>query len=512
MDVISCRRSRVSHCPTIVHKISGEDYFSRHTRVGEETRYIELIASTVGHVLPHTVDSSRNSEVIHAGVYSCISLQLPRLSLTIKLTLVSPYWLGLYYPSDSLKTRLCLRGRQLLYDYCNDPSTSVPYRQTGKLVVASEPSQVPYLESLHSKAQSLLLSDPPPWASSSTSPRRFGENTITLPTKLISGSEARSMEPRLSPSIQAALLSPSTGILDSHSFMESLEKDITETEGGELAYSTRVVRVDPYEPSPWSEFREDGWVVQAITGADGSATSPSAEDVETDSMLARTLINASGLAGPLVLNSLISKLGDERNMIPIFHAKGSYASYKGPGVDGISHLIYPCPETAATQDKAEKKGEAGAGFQSLGTHLTLDLEGNVRFGPDLEWISPTASAFSESQSDDETADFWMRHLVPDDSRLVQMYEAVRRYLPDVVQEGFKPDYVGIRPKLVGPGGGFQDFVLRMDHSSDFLRSSGGKKAGGSGGQMISLLGIESPGLTASLGIAEMVEGMLARRG
>lgn len=287
-----------------------------------------------------------------------------------------------------------------------------------------------------------------------------------------------------------------------------------ETEGGELAYSTRVVRVDPYEHSPGSEYREAGWVVQAVTGAEGSATSCSAKDVETDSMLARTLINASGLSGPLILNSLIAKLGDgERKMIQMFHAKGSYASYKGPGVDGVSHLIYPCPDTAAKQDKIEKKSQEGAGFQSLGTHLTLDLEGNARFGPDLEWISPPASAFSDSQSDEETADFWTRHLVPDDSRLIQMYEAVRQYLPDVVREGFKPDYVGIRPKLVGPGGGFQDFVFRMDHSSDFLRSTGGMKAGGGGvGQMISLLGIESPGLTASLGIAEMVEGMLERRG
>ncbi|THH18024.1 hypothetical protein EW146_g2900 [Bondarzewia mesenterica] len=386
----------------------------RHTRVGEET-------------------SSRNSEVIHAG---------------------------LYYPPQSLKTRLCLRGRQLLYDHCQ--KSNIPFKRTGKLVVASQPDQRPYLEYLHAKAQS--LSAPPYWNSS-----ELREKGPVLPTELISGERARELESDLSRSIVAALWSPETGIVDSHTLMESLEKDIMESEGGALAYSTRAVRVDPY-----AENGEDGWVVQAVTG----------DAQDGDAMLARVLINASGLSGTLILNSLL----DEQKKIPMYFARGSYASYSGSGISRVSHLIYPCPDAPSSAGKEKHS------FHSLGTHLTLDLQGKVRFGPDLEWISPP----SNEESD---ADFWMRHLVPDESRIKLMHEAVTRYLPDVEMDGLQPDYVGIRPKLAPPGGGFEDFVLRTDHTSDFLRSHKGKSQGA---PMINLLGIESPGLTASLAIAEMV--------
>ncbi|KII95913.1 hypothetical protein PLICRDRAFT_170512 [Plicaturopsis crispa FD-325 SS-3] len=364
--------------------------------------------------------SSRNSEVIHSG---------------------------LYYPPNSLKTRLCLRGRELLYDRCMQHG--VPYRKTGKLVVANE-HQRGYVEDLHAKAIKLEWpkhSNPQPGAR-------------VLPTELISGDEARGLEPDLSTDIVAALLSPETGIVDSHGLMEDLEKDITESEGGELVYSTRVVRVDPYKGD-----EEGGWVVQTVTG-----------DADTgDAMLARTVINASGLSSPFILNSLLP----ENLRIPIYYARGSCASYKGPGIASISRLIYPCPETG------------NASFQSLGTHLTLDLDGKVRFGPDLEWISPPTD-------DESSIDFWEKHLVPGESRLHEMHRAVTSYLPEVVLDGLQPDYVGVRPKLVGPKGGFEDFRVRVDHPSQF---------GGNGGEstpMISLLGIESPGLTSCLAIAEMV--------
>ncbi|KAA1465976.1 FAD dependent oxidoreductase [Dentipellis sp. KUC8613] len=372
----------------------------RHERAGEEI-------------------SSRNSEVIHAG---------------------------LYYPLESLKTKLCIRGRQLLYDYCGQ--NTIPFLKTGKLVVARA-DQRPYIENLHAKARTL-----PP---------------AVLPTELISGDRARELEPDLSRDIAAALWSPETGIVDSHAYMESLEKEIMDSENGELAYSTRVVRIDPH-----AEGSEDGWVVQAVTGDAG----------EGDAMLARVLINAAGLSAPLVLNSLLGK-----DALPMYFARGSYASYRGPGIGGVKHLIYPCPDTAKSKDSHA--------FQSLGTHLTLDLQGKVRFGPDLEWIEPPANEEAE-------ADFWTRHLVPDESRLKLMHEAVTSYLPAVKFEGLQPDYVGIRPKLVPPGGGFQDFELRVDHTGDFVQSRNGK-----GNSMISLLGIESPGLTASLALAErVVDGLL----
>ncbi|KAJ6627494.1 FAD dependent oxidoreductase [Mycena sp. CBHHK59/15] len=278
------------------------------------------------------------------------------------------------------------------------------------------------------------------------------------------------MEPDLSGEIMGALWCPETGIIDSHALMESLETDIIDSESGELVYSTSVVRVDPYTGSS----ADTGWVVQMVTG-----------DGDTDAILVKTVINATGLSAPLIVNSLVP----ETKRIPLCYARGSYAKYRGPGISHVSHLIYPCPET---------EGNAH-GFQSLGTHLTLDLQGQVRFGPDLEWIYPPAEEL------DSDTDFWRKHLVPDDSRLTEMHRAVSRYLPNVALEGLQPDYVGIRPKLVGPQGGFQDFVFRADYP-DTKRESQHTP-------LISLLGVESPGLTASLAIAEhVVENMLGSQG
>ncbi|KAF9036075.1 NAD dehydrogenase [Hymenopellis radicata] len=358
----------------------------RHSRPGEET-------------------SSRNSEVIHSG---------------------------LYYPADSLKTRFCLRGRQLLYKYCQ--SSGVDHRKTGKLVVAHA-SQQSYIENLYAK--SLTLTPPP----------NFEAGTAVLPTELISGDAARSMEPNLSGAITGALWSPETGIIDSHALMESFEKDISDI-GGELVYSTDIVRIDPSEQS-------SGCVVQMLTGGGASVS---------DAVHARTLINAAGLSAPYLLNAILPA----EQQIPMYFARGSYASYSGPGIAGISHLIYPCPE------------QTSHAFQGLGTHLTLDLQGKVRFGPDVEWVSP------QDDSDDVT--FWKKHLIPDSSRLEEMHQAVTRYLPGVSLEGMATDYVGIRPKIAPPGSPFQDFVIRRDAN----------------GSMISLLAIESPGLTSCMAIAEYV--------
>jgi L-2-hydroxyglutarate oxidase LhgO len=280
------------------------------------------------------------------------------------------------------------------------------------------------------------------------------------------------MEPDLSDDIVSALWCPMTGIIDSHSFMECLEKDIVDSENGELVYSTRVVRVDPSSRSratavPDLDNPEDGWVVQVATG-----------DAEGDAMLARTLINASGLSSTLILNGLLP----HHSHIPMYYARGSYASYHGRGVGNISHLIYPCPNTGVNVHS----------FQSLGTHLTLDLQGKIRFGPDIEWIEPP-SALAE-HPENET-DFWTRVLIPDESRIPEMHQAVTDYLPDVELAGLQPDYCGMRPKLVPPWGGFQDFLFRADSPA------GG---GAARNPMLSLLGIESPGLTSSLAIAEYV--------
>ncbi|KAI0693803.1 NAD dehydrogenase [Cytidiella melzeri] len=398
--------------------------------------------------------SGRNSEVIHAG---------------------------LYYPNHSLKTKLCLRGRTLLYDYCI--TNNIPYRKTGKLVVAQD-HQRPYIQTLHEKAKSLGV-----W------PPRASSEDIThpvVPTRLLQRDEAHELEPSLSKKIVAALLSPETGIVDSHALMESFERDIGETEGGALVYSTKVVRVDPQVGSSQAEGVSSteaagaGWVVQTVTG----------EEEESDAMLARTLINASGLAGPMVLNSMLP----HEKRISMYFAKGSYASYHGHGVSDVKHLIYPCPGTGRTLH----------GFQSLGTHLTLDLQNNVRFGPDIDWLSPPELVTNGDGTEQADSEFWTHYLVPDASRLRDMHEAVAEYLEDITLEGLQPDYCGIRPKLVGPEGGFQDFVFRTDYPHTFCSNVGRGDAQHKGtNPMITLMGIESPGLTASLAIAEMVvENML----
>ncbi|KAF8665796.1 hypothetical protein AX16_000241 [Volvariella volvacea WC 439] len=386
-----------------------------------------------------------------------------QLACRQKLTLLS----GLYYPPQSLKTRLCLRGRDLLYERCK--AHNIPHRRTGKLVVASGLDQQAYIENLHSKSFKLQW---PPYSDAA------GVGFNALQTQLLSGDEAREMVPNLSPNITGALWCPQTGILDSHAYMESLEKDIINS-GGDLAYATRVVRLDRYKPSASAGestgLKDDGWVVQVVTG----------EESEGTSLLSRTLINAAGLSGTFLLNSTLPKSA----WLPIYYARGSYASYHGPGASNISHLIYPCP----------RLGSDTHAFQSLGTHLTLDLQGKVRFGPDIEWINaPEVSKFGH----EELANFWVKYLIPDESRLKEMHVAITNYLPDVTLEGLEPDYVGIRPKLVPPTGGFQDFVLRTEYSNPESQT----------GLMINLLGIESPGLTASLAVAEMVvEELIAPR-
>jgi len=281
------------------------------------------------------------------------------------------------------------------------------------------------------------------------------------------------MEPDLSDEIVAALWCPLTGIIDSHALMESLQSCISESEGGELVLATDVVRLDPYRRlSQGSNLGvEEGWVVQATDASNHN---------EGYAILARTVINASGLSSALVLNSILSK----DKQIPMYYAQGSYASYHGPGVSHVTHLIYPCPET----------GPNAHAFESLGTHLTLDLQGKIRFGPDIEWISPPASVGNESEDD---GDFWMHHLIPDGSRLRDMHDAITTYLPGVQSHHLQSDYGGIRPKLIPPGSGFQDFGLRVDYPS--MDAERNRRS-----PMVSLLGIESPGLTSSLALAEIV--------
>jgi len=317
--------------------------------------------------------SSRNSEVIHSG---------------------------LYYAQDSLKARLCVAGNPELYAYCS--ARSVAHRRCGKLIVATDAGQLEALEGLHAKGRANGVPD----------------------LRWLDGDEVRALEPALR--CEAALLCPTTGILDSHGLMKALLAD------AEAAGATLVLR----SPVTGGAAR-DGGVRLEVGGP------------EPMSILAERAFNCAGL-GAVALARSIEGL-DPRG-VPAFHlAKGSYFSL--PGRAPFSRLVYPVPESAG-----------------LGIHFTLDLAGQARFGPDVEWV--------------DAPDYDV-----DPRRGGAFLEAVRRYWPGLPEGALQPAYAGIRPKLQGPGEPARDFLIQ------------GPEAHGVPG-LVNLLGIESPGLTACLALAD----------
>jgi len=321
--------------------------------------------------------SSRNSEVIHAGLYDA---------------------------PTSLKARLCVAGRRLLYPYCE--ARGVGHRRCGKLVVAATPAQVELLRAIE---------------------RRAIANGVEG-LRWLSGAEARELEPALAG--EAALLSTATGIIDSHALMLAYLGDL-ENAGGAL-----VVR----SPLESAVTRGDGFVLRV--GGDAPL------EIE-----AGVLVNAAGLDAQAIARRID---GLDPALIPrAWFAKGNY--YALAGRSPFTRLIYPVPEPGG-----------------LGVHLTLDLAGQARFGPDVEWLdvdSPDAIDYSV-----------------DPERSAAFYAAIRRYWPGLKDGTLAPAYSGVRPKLQGPGAGPSDFMLQ------------GPEAHGVGG-LVNLYGIESPGLTASLAIA-----------
>lgn len=317
--------------------------------------------------------SSRNSEVIHAGMY---------------------------YPSGSLRAKHCIRGRRMLYAYC--ASHGVPHRKCGKLIVATNDAE-------HAKAEGIL---------------RQGLANGVEGLELIGGNAARALEPELN--CVSALVSPETGIIDSHSYMLALQGDL-EDRGGMVAFGTPVERLT----------RDGGgWTVH-FGGA------------EPGTMQVDAVINSAGL-GAQALASNIEGYPAERVPKLVF-AKGNYFGYAGR--PAFSRLIYPTPVDGG-----------------LGVHVTLDLAGRMRFGPDVEWI--------------ET-----EHYEVDPSRAHSFYDRIRTYWPALPDNSLVPDYSGIRPKLTGPGETPADFIIE------------GPAVHGMAG-LVQLFGIESPGLTSSLSIAE----------
>jgi L-2-hydroxyglutarate oxidase LhgO len=322
-----------------------------------------------------TETSSRNSEVIHAGIY---------------------------YPTGSLKARLCVAGRHALYAYCAE--RGIAHRRCGKLVVATAQDQVPALERLRAQAAANGVDD----------------------LVRMTGAEARALEPELV--CVAAFLSPSTGVVDSHAFMLAMQGD------AENAGATFVF----HSPATGGAIRDEG-ILLDVGGA------------EPMTLLARTVVNSGGLHAQRLAAALS---GFPPAHVPrSYYAKGNY--YQLAGRAPFSRLVYPMPNSAG-----------------LGVHITLDLAGQGRFGPDVEWTDRIEYTVDPRRADG-------------------FYAAIREYWPGLPDGSLVPGYAGIRPKIVPPGSPPADFLV-----------AGPREHGVPG--IVHLFGIESPGLTAALAIADEV--------
>ena len=327
-----------------------------------------------------TVTSSRNSEVIHAGIY---------------------------YRAGSLMARMCVSGKRALYQYCADHG--IPHRNCGKLIVATTPKETEKLQSI----------------------RAHAEANGVLDMQLLPGEAARALEPALN--CDAALLSPSTGIIDSHAYMLALRGE-AEAAGAAFAFHTPLVRA-----------KVTAGRIEIETGGEAPMT-----------LACELLVNAAGLGAPAVARQIE---GMPIELIPCAYlAKGNYFSCSARAP--FSHLIYPVPEPGG-----------------LGVHLTLDMAGQARFGPDVEWIDSIDYAVDPARAD-------------------RFYPAIRKYWPMLPDGALMPSYSGIRPKIVPPAVATQDFLIQGpgDHGVSGL---------------INLFGIESPGLTSSLAIADYVGELAA---
>ncbi|OAV90173.1 hypothetical protein PTTG_08358 [Puccinia triticina 1-1 BBBD Race 1] len=416
---------------------------------------------------PGQETSSRNSEVIHAGIY---------------------------YPQDSLKTAMCLRGRKLLYEYCR--KHDVPHKKIGKLIISRSQDETDYLQKLYKKCQRLNRDK------ELTRAVMFGRmedrDEELAPLRVINQAEALSLEPNLSQDVRFGLFSPETGVLDSHAFISSLENSIENSENGEVVYGTHVVRIDRCS-------NDQGWVVQTQTNAD----QPGDAGGERNSVLAKCLVNCAGLNAHNIYNHI---LYPSSRQLQMGFCKGSYYSYGSrKGVNSVKHLIYPTPIQ-------QPRGES---FVGLGTHLTLDMNQKIKFGPDVEWLTtkmvqsnPSFLAKSgpaglHGDALEELQDFWTELLSPNDQRLETTFQSVQSYLPGVDIDHFSPDYSGIRPKLRTTDG------LQNEANQEVLSGNTGAEENRRPSLddfyirqpepgFVNLLGIESPGLTSSLAIAEHV--------
>jgi len=345
---------------------AGQDVMllERHRRLGSET-------------------SSRNSEVIHAGIY---------------------------YPPGSMRARLCVAGKEMLYRFCAE--NGVAHRRCGKLLVATHADEIDRLEAIAGYA---------------------ARNGVPEMRRL-TPADIKGLEPEVA--CVAGYLSSSTGIIDSHGLMQALEGSI-EAAGGAVVLNTAVKRV---------EVTDDIFTLETLSGP------------EAGTLTARNLVLAAGLGGSALANTMTWRAG--YSVPQTFPARGHYFAFGGRAP--FNHLVYPMPTGAW-----------------LGVHLTLDIAGRARFGPDIEWRESVDYAFDDQGG----------------ARLARFEDEIRRYWPGLPAGKLVPDTVGVRPKIYREGEPAADFAIHgpREHGID---------------RLVALYGVESPGLTSSLAIGAYVADLL----
>jgi L-2-hydroxyglutarate oxidase LhgO len=326
--------------------------------------------------------SSRNSEVIHAGIY---------------------------YPEDSLKTRLCVEGKSLLYELCD--RHDIAYKKLGKVIVAASENETAQLEKLYEQG------------------RKNGVEDLML----LSQTELKKLEPNIE--ARAGLLSPSSGILDSHTLLKFLYSQARE-KGAEFAFDTEVVGIEKRGAKYRIEIRDREGI---------------------SAFISRTVINAAGLNSDRIAQ--LAGIDIANAGYRLHYCKGEYFSLSSKYKNVVKRLIYPTPEP-----------------DGYGIHVTVGLDGRVRLGPNARYVEEVDYRVDETQKE-------------------AFYNSIQRFLPNIKFEDLEPEFAGIRPKLQRSGEAFQDFVIAHEEKTGFPG-------------LINLIGIESPGLTASLAIARYVGKMV----
>lgn len=338
----------------------------KHKRFGQET-------------------SSRNSEVIHSGIY---------------------------YQEGSLKSKLCVKGKELLYKLCRDED--IPFNNCGKLIVATNEDELDALDALREKARKNNVHD----------------------LEMLDGSEVRKMEPHVK--AIRALFSPSTGIVDSHGLMKHFEKTSL-MNGVDFAYHSEVKSIS----------QQNGGYELVLADADG----------ETFTFTSNMVINCAGLESGRVAGML--NMNDEAYQI--YFVKGEYFRINPPKNRLVNRLIYPVP---------------GQKLVGLGIHSTIDLNGGLKLGPSAFYLEKNEYDYSVNHENSQ-----------------HFYESARKFLPFIEPGDLSPEMAGIRPKIQAPGSSAKDFIIKNEADRGFKN-------------FINLIGIESPGLTSSMAIAEYVEEMI----